>query len=474
MVRTLFARFLLWFWLALAVMLGAEIVLEATSLEQGLVLRPEAASGPFRFYADLAGETLERHGLAGLDSLIARFESHGDLTACCVDGTGGATDGRPLPRGAREAGLAAVRSGTGMLVESSRGIFVGYPLGRHQGRDLALVLHAMPRRPGRRAETAESPAGEREWAPFLPYDLAVRTLVMLVVGGIGCYFLARTVTAPVARLRDATRRLAAGDLDARVGDPGRHHDELADLGRDFDRMADRLGSLVAAQRRLLSDMSHELRSPLARMKVAIGLLRQRGVDDTQGMLDRLETESDRLNRMIGDLLTLSQVESGDPGPGTRPVDVTALAAEVAEDARFEAAARGCEVRLARPGPVTVTGAPGLLRSALENVVRNAVRHTAEATAVEITVERGTVAGAGEAVLAVRDHGPGLPPDQLERIFEPFYRVDDARGRDAGGSGLGLAIAKRVVARHGGRIEAAAAPGGGLVVTIHLPADPPEG
>jgi two-component system sensor histidine kinase CpxA len=151
------------------------------------------------------------------------------------------------------------------------------------------------------------------------------------------------------------------------------------------------------------------------------------------------------------------------------VELGELAAEIADDARFEAGARGCEVRLARPDPVTTVGVPGLLRSAVENVVRNAVHHTGQGTAVEITVARGGEAASPEAVVRVRDHGPGLPEDQLERIFEPFYRVEDARERSSGGTGLGLAIAKRVVVQHGGRIHAAAAPGGGLVVTIHLPA-----
>jgi two-component system sensor histidine kinase CpxA len=238
-------------------------------------------------------------------------------------------------------------------------------------------------------------------------------------------------------------------------------------------MAGRLETLVSSQRRLLGDISHELRSPLARMNLALGLLRQRGVDDPDGMIARLETEAGRLNRLIEDLLTLSRVESGEPGPGTRSVDLGELAAGIAEDARFEARARGCEVRLVCPGPLPVVGEPGLLRTAVENVVRNAVRHTGEGTAVEITVARRAEAGAPAAVIAVRDHGPGLPADQLERIFEPFYRVQDARERSSGGTGLGLAIAKRAVAQHGGRIEAAAAPGGGLLVTIRLP-DPAAG
>ena len=470
-MRTLFAKFLLWFWLALAVMLGAEIALETASLREGLGLHPEGASGRFAFYADLARETLGRGGPEALDSLLRRFEAHSDLTTFCMDSAGAASSHRPVPRGARDAGRAALRSGAGVLIEGAGGFYVGYPLGRYGGRNLALVLHPTGRAvEGASSGPGEAPAGRPGWASFLPYDLGVRALAWLVLGGLGCYLLARYITAPLTRLRRATRRLAEGDLSARVGsERHRRRDEREDLGRDFDRMAERLETLVAAQRRLLSDISHELRSPLARMNVALGLLRQRGVEDPDRMIARLETEADRLNRMIGDLLTLSRLESGRPGSRTESVDLGGLVAEIADDARFEAGARRCDVRLICPALVLATCEPGSLRSAVENVVRNAVRHTGEGTSVEITVERRADAGSPEAVIEVRDHGPGLPEDQLERIFEPFYRVDDARARDSGGTGLGLAIAKRAVTQHGGRIQAAAAAGGGLLVTIRLPA-----
>jgi two-component system sensor histidine kinase CpxA len=167
-----------------------------------------------------------------------------------------------------------------------------------------------------------------------------------------------------------------------------------------------------------------------------------------------------------------RIESGDVGRAAESVDLAVVAAEVAEDARFEAGTRRCTVELRSGGPVRVTGTRTLLRSALENVVRNALRHTAEGSAVEVSVEVEAREAAREAVVRVRDHGPGLPAHQLERIFEPFYRVDDARTREAGGHGLGLAIARRAVHQHGGRIAAGLAPGGGLVVTIRLPAEAP--
>jgi two-component system sensor histidine kinase CpxA len=230
-------------------------------------------------------------------------------------------------------------------------------------------------------------------------------------------------------------------------------------------MAERIETVISSQRRLLSDISHELRSPLARMNVAIGLMRQRGAGADLVMVARLEREAERLNRMIGDLLTLSRLESGERVAEPLPFDLAELVADVVGDARFEAGARGCHVQLAPSAPAPVSGASELLRSALENVVRNAVRHTADGTAVEVALageDPGTV------VVEVRDRGPGVPADYLERIFEPFNRLDEARDRQSGGAGLGLAIAKRAVVQHGGTIEARAADGGGLAVRIRLP------
>jgi two-component system sensor histidine kinase CpxA len=466
-VRSLFAKFLLWFWLGLAVILGVEIALESTSLEHGLALLPGKAAGPLSWYADLARETLEERGTAGLDSLLLRFDSRDHLQAWLVGRDGADPGGHPIPNGVRKAGASALRSGRSMLVETANGFFVGYPLGRRDQRETALVLHPT----GGRHEDAASGSPERagEWPPFIPFDLAVRAFATLVLGGLGCYLLARYITAPVIRLRQATRRIASGDLTARVGSERRkRRDEIEDLGRDFDRMAERLEQLVSAQRRLLTDISHELRSPLARMNVALGLLREGGAEDRERMTARLEVEAERLNQLIGDVLTLSRAESGEPVPAFESVDLGAMVEEVAADARFEARSRVREIRLAQSGPVVTSGAPGLLRSAIENVIRNAVRHTRPGTDVEIVVERRGNSGSPAAVIEVRDHGPGVPEDQLERIFEPFYRFGETRDAQASGTGLGLAIARRVLARHRGDIRAALAAGGGLAITIRLP------
>jgi signal transduction histidine kinase len=286
--------------------------------------------------------------------------------------------------------------------------------------------------------------------------------------------LAWFLTMPVVRLRAATRKLAAGDLTARAGAPNtRRRDEVAGLMRDFDTMAERLESLVKAQSRLLNDISHELRSPLARLNVALGLARQRSGPESAAMLERIELEAGRLNELIGRLLTLARMEDGEQRAPSTPVLLDEVVLNVAEDAEFEAQARHCHVHSEIPaGSWGVRGDASLLHSAIENVVRNAIRYTREGTAVEIHLEKTeSAAGGSEAVVRVTDCGSGVPADALEKLFQPFYRLDDARGRQTGGVGLGLAITERAVRFHGGRVAAVNRAQGGLMVEIHLPLVP---
>ena len=214
-------------------------------------------------------------------------------------------------------------------------------------------------------------------------------IIAVLSSGIVCYFLAWYLTKPVSQLRAATQRLAAGDLSARAGNPNsRRGDEIAGLVRDFDTMAGRLESLVKAQSRLLNDISHELRSPLARMNVALGLARQRSGPESASMLERIELEASRLNELIGRLLTLARLEDGEQRVPPTPVLLDEVVLNVAEDAEFEAQARHCHVRgNLPPGNWAVRGEASLLHSAIENVVRNAIRYTHERTTVEIHLEK---------------------------------------------------------------------------------------
>jgi two-component system sensor histidine kinase CpxA len=313
------------------------------------------------------------------------------------------------------------------------------------------------------------PPGPRVF--FGPRGLPVPGLIIAIISsGLVCYILSWYLTKPIVRLRAATRQLAAGDLTARSGAPiSKRRDELAGLMRDFDAMAERLELLVRAQSRLLNDISHELRSPLARLNVALGLARQRAGVESVDMLDRIELEASRLNELIGRLLTLARLEDGEQRVPQTPVPLGELVAGVAEDAEFEAQERHCHVRTVIPqGEWEVRGNDSLLHSAVENVVRNAIRYTQEGSSVEIALTSERRGSGAEAVLRVSDSGPGVPEDSLGKLFEPFYRLDDARGRLTGGVGLGLAITERAVRFHGGRVSAVNRAEGGLMVEIRLP------
>src|SRR5580700_9260220 len=298
-------------------------------------------------------------------------------------------------------------------------------------------------------------------------------IIGVITSGLVCYLLAWYLTMPIVRLRAATRQLAAGDLTARSGSPAsKRRDEVAGLVRDFDAMAERLEMLVNAQSRLLNDISHELRSPLARLNVALGLARRRSGAESDDMLERIELEASRLNELIGRILTLARLEDGEQKVPRTPVPLNELVLSVAQDAEFEAQARHCHVRTEIPeAGWEVRGNASLLHSAIENVVRNAIRYTHEGGSVEIRLQRVESATGPEALLQVTDCGPGVPEDALEKMFEPFYRLDDARGRLTGGVGLGLAIAQRAVRFHGGRVSASNRAEGGLLVEIHLPLIP---
>lgn len=318
----------------------------------------------------------------------------------------------------------------------------------------------------------ELPPGPRVF--FGPWGIPAPGLIIAVISsGLVCYVLAWYLTKPVVRLRAATRQLAAGDLTARAGDPQNHRgDEIGGLIRDFDAMAGRLETLVKAQSRLLNDISHELRSPLARLNVALGLARQRSSPESEPMLERIELEASRLNELIGRVLTLARLEDGQQHLPSTMVQLDEIVTSVCEDAEFEAQARHCHVRSEIPaGNWEVRGDASLLHSAVENVVRNAVRYTHEGTTVNISMEKAGASPALEAIIRVTDCGDGVAPEALEKIFQPFYRLDDSRGRLTGGVGLGLAITERAVRFHGGSVSAANRAEGGLMVEIHLPLMP---
>ena len=304
---------------------------------------------------------------------------------------------------------------------------------------------------------------------FGPHGVpALAVAIAVISSGLVCFILARYLTSPVMRLRAATQRLAEGDLTARAGVVNsRGHDEMAELLRDFDRMAERLENLVNAQSHLLKDISHELRSPLARLNVALELARQRSGPEARSALERIDLESNRLNALVGRLLTVARLESGAEVQRSS-VHLSEIVSEIAKDAAFEAQYRNCAVDCVIADECTVLGDPSLLHSAIENVVRNATRYTGEGTDVQVRLAQENGPAGSEAAIRVTDSGPGVPEEALKKLFRPFYRIDDARGRGTGGVGLGLAITERAVSLHGGTVRAVNRPQGGLMVEIRLP------
>jgi len=322
------------------------------------------------------------------------------------------------------------------------------------------------------------PRRPRGFAPpfVLPDARGPLLLLAIAVTALVSFALARSITRPIGDLHRATQALAAGELQTRVAASTRgRRDELGRLAASFDAMAARLATLIEVREQLLRDVSHELRSPLARMRLATGLARQQGADVPR-QLERLEGEIERLDELIGRVLDVARLDSGSGAISPERLDLVELVERLAADARFEAEASGRRVEWTAPAqPLQIEADPAWVAAAIENVVRNALRHTPEGTAVSIDLQLGPEGGAR---LAVTDAGPGVPDEELRRIFEPFHRVAASRDRASGGAGLGLAIAARVLQAHGGSIEAQnrrpapGAPAGGLAITLRLPSAPP--
>lgn len=273
----------------------------------------------------------------------------------------------------------------------------------------------------------------------------INRLWMLGVVIAFCYVLARHLTGPLRRLQSAVERFGKGDFSARVA--SKRQDEVGELSKTFDQMAERIQNLVGTQRNLLRDISHELRSPLSRLSVAVELARSH--PQNKKTLDQIEKEAGRLNTLVGEVLSLARTDDLELTLECVPIDLNAMLQDLVNLCAIEARQRNCHIVIDSRGATTVNVDGELLRRALENVIRNALRYAPAGTDIAIRVEEANDA----ARITVSDQGPGVPPELLTRIFEPFYRVDQARNRDTGGTGLGLAIAKRAIESHAGEIRA---------------------
>jgi two-component system sensor histidine kinase CpxA len=346
---------------------------------------------------------------------------------------------------------------------------------------LVFGLHKLGPPPG--MEKGPPPPHEGKGPPPPPPDLergidllgqvqGVRFAIFVAVAGVICYLLARSFSTPLARLRRISRQIADGNLSARIGDSlGKPGNEIGDLARDFDHMAERMEGLVNGQKRLLLDISHELRSPLARLNLALELARKRFQAEDDGNLARIARESERLNTLIGQLLTLTRSDAFTVDAAAPPVKLADLLLEIAEDVDFETRPLHKGVAITALEPAQVAGSRELLRQAIENIVRNGAAYTRPDSRVEIVLatREGQKTGTREAVIRVRDYGPGVPEEKLGHLTEPFFRVAEARDRNSGGVGMGLAIAAEAVQQHGGTLQFTNAPNReGLIVDIVLP------
>ncbi|HSH54788.1 MAG TPA: ATP-binding protein, partial [Methylotenera sp.] len=296
----------------------------------------------------------------------------------------------------------------------------------------------------------------RHLFPVVP--LLAGVLASLIFAAILAWYFSK----PIKQLRQAFASAANGSLDVRIGNAmGNRHDELADLGSAFDLMATRLGALMQSQTRLLHQVSHELRSPLARLQIAVGLARQQP-EKLESSLTRIERESERMDSLVGELLELSRLESGVMKVEKEPIYIDELLTTVIEDARFEGMAKKIAIQYEQAGDVSVLGQQDLLHRAIDNVVRNALKYSEDESQVVIS----TLLKQDNIIIKVTDHGPGVAENELETIFQPFYRGSESHHKD--GHGVGLAIAKQIIEAHGGSVMAKNQVAGGLSVEISLP------
>ncbi len=418
----------------------------------------------------LANQALEQVNVAGRDRIIAEVSGALERGGERELKTWLVNNPRPAP-------------GTVLLVTNERGDEL---LGRAMPGELRRLLQFRPGvrrpntprnlRPMQLTPNLIGPNMEEYRLLFVRAPVTVLGILMwpgtqvavlsigILAAAVMSLLLARYLSSPIVSLQKASRSLAAGALDTRVGAPfTRRSDEVGTLARDFDAMAERVQALVTAKETLLRDVSHELRSPLARIRMALALAQRRAGAESEKDLARIEREAERLDALVGQVMTLTRLRTTD-APKRDIVRLDALIGEVVDDARFEYP--DAQVEFPRPAGVSLRGDADGLKSAIENVVRNALIYGDRSKPIEVRLDTHP----GAVTIRVLDHGPGVPEAELKRIFEPFYRTDNSRDHRQDGQGIGLAITSRVTELHGGTVTAKNRAEGGLEISLRLPLD----
>ncbi len=447
MIRGIYAKIFLWFLFATGVMSGAVFLITVATHMQSL--GPSWMIGVLDQYARSAVIIYEYGGKDRLAEYLQRIDDASFLQSTLLDPQGHDIVGRGVPPDAQEV-LAKARA-TGQTQFHIGLIWTGASVDERPDGKYILVAKVI-----------------------IPYPLVLggaleatvlQWLMPALGGGLLCLLLARHIAAPIRTLQGVAGKIADGDLSVRASPAlGRRRDELADLARDFDKMADRIQALLQKQQELLGDISHELRSPLTRLNVYLELIR-RGKTDA---VERMQADIDNLDALIGQILTLTRLQARGDRKSETAVNLRSIVESVAEDACFEGKEDGKSVTVSHSGDCWTKGDPALLRSCVENVVRNAVHYTKPQTEVFVSLSCSNQGDSPMARILVSDRGDGVPAEALPHLFEPFYRVTEAHEHQTGGTGLGLSIAQRIVLSYGGSVAARNRDGGGLEIGIRLP------
>jgi two-component system sensor histidine kinase CpxA len=451
----LFTKVFLWFWFTVLALFG---IFLASRLGTRLVPSTDVVATFAPRVADEAAHAYESGGPQELDQFERGLEGKTGLELYLIDGYGKDVLSQPIPTDSLSIVRAARSDGRILSRYGLRSHSSSYKFTSPSGRPYVLLVRA----PLQVEKILDTTAGGG--LPLLGVALIMVTLF--------CFWLTHHIVAPIQGLQSAARRVAAGDLSVRAPVKiAERHDELAALAADFDAMVDRMSAFVRSQKDLLSTVSHELRSPLTRLIMSLALLRKQPPLESEELLQRMERDVERVDTLMGQLLTLSRLETGLSSDGRDTVDLSQLVQEVVADGDFEAHSCGKSVRLQVEGGIVIEKADQqALRSACENIVRNAIRFTAPGSEVEVILTTQKMSPSSQVVLSVRDYGPGVPGELLQQIFQPFFRVKEPNGNpgENNGTGLGLAIALEAIRQHRGSIIAANAYPIGLEVKIVLP------